>query len=57
MAFSMPVIRYPEGVQVGRVRTERRNGKLRYVAFRMDNERMGTFGTFNQAKQALLEEA
>jgi hypothetical protein len=59
MANTMPVVMYPEGIIVGKVRSgrTRSGGKVRHVAFREDGERVGTFDTFNEAKQALEDAA
>ncbi len=55
----MPVIMYPEGVNVGRVRTARdaRTGRVRHVAFTANGTRVGTFDTFADAKAAVIGEA
>jgi hypothetical protein len=51
-----PVIMYPEGVIVGKVKSGRQTagGKIRHVATDSKNVRVGTFDTFREA-QAVLE--
>ncbi len=49
-----PVVMYPEGVIVGKVRSGKNAaGKVRHVAFDTGGGRVGTFDTFNEAKAAL----
>ncbi len=52
---TMPVVMYPEGVIVGRIRSGRdaRSGKVRHVAFDREGRRVGTFDSFKAGKEAL----
>lgn len=57
------VIAYPEGVKVGSVDSgkDARSGKVRHVAYfgvggAKLKKRVGTFDTFNEAKDAVLAE-
>ncbi len=52
---TMPVVMYPEGVIVGKVQSgrQRTDGPVRHVAFGRDGQRIGTFDTFKDAKEAL----
>lgn len=53
---TVPVVMYPEGVVVGKVRSgrERPGGKVRNVAFDPDGNRVGTFDTYTLAKDHLI---
>jgi len=52
-----PVIMYPEGIVVGKVRSgrERPGGKVRHVAFDRDGNRSGTFDTWTLARDELVK--
>lgn len=52
-----PVVMYPEGVIVGKVRSgkDARSGKVRHVAFDTGGKRVGTYDTFREAQKALEE--
>jgi hypothetical protein len=54
---TMPVIMYPEGVIVGKVRTGKTSptSKVRCVAFDTNGHRIGTFDTYTEAKNVLIE--
>jgi hypothetical protein len=55
---SVPVIMYPEGVIVGRVRTGRNSaGRVRHVATTTGGKRLGTFDMYREASDALLATA
>jgi hypothetical protein len=49
-----PVIMYPEGVIVGKVRSGRVRGKVRHIAFDADGTRVGTFDSWTLAKDELI---
>jgi len=54
-AINWPVVMYPEGVVVGKVRTARdAAGKVRHIALDNDRRRVGTFDTFSEAQDALI---
>lgn len=52
---TMPVVMYPEGVLVGKVTSGKNaSGKVRHVAKTTDGQRVGTFDTYGEAKDALV---
>lgn len=52
---AMPVVMYPEGVIVGKVRSGRFGGtKPRHVAFDSEGQRVGTFDSWAGARDALV---
>lgn len=55
MQNTWPAIMYPEGVQVGTIRSgkDKRSGKVRHVATATDGTRVGTFDTMREAQDAL----
>jgi hypothetical protein len=59
MQHTWPVIMYPEGVQVGSVKSgkDKRSGKVRHVAIAADGTRAGTFDTLRQANEHLIAQA
>jgi hypothetical protein len=54
-----PVIMYPEGVNVGKVRSgrQRPDGPVRHVAYDAAGTRVGTLDSFFAAQQLLLHRA
>lgn len=53
--ITCPVVMYPEGVIIGKVKSGKfaRSGRIRYGASDTDGRYIGTFDTFPAAKQAL----
>lgn len=59
MQNTWPAIMYPEGVQVGTVRSgkDKRTGKVRHVAMDVDGKRVGTFDSLKAAQEHLATAA
>jgi hypothetical protein len=49
MTNTWPVVMYPEGEIVGKVRSGKVRGKVRHVAMNSAGGRLGTFDTFREA--------
>ena len=55
---TLPVIMYPEGVVVGKVRSGKNSaGRVRHVATTAAGERLGTFDMYREASDALIARA
>ena len=59
MTNTTPVIMYPEGIVVGKVRSGKWTPSplVRHVAFDPAGRRVGTFDTFRDARDALVARA